>query len=180
MSIDYAILGILSSKSLSGYDLKKIIQESPFMYWSGNNNQIYRSLVKLHDNGFVTKEVEYQESSPSKKIYTITEEGIAELKDWVLSSPEPPEFKKMFLIQLAWADQLNLEELNKSLTEYENEIRMQIILQEEKRSRGIFSPNRSSKEKFLWDTIYDNIISSYKNELNWIKKLRNELIDKFG
>jgi len=112
MSIDYAILGILSSKSLTGYDLKKIIQESPFMYWSGNNNQIYRSLVKLHDKGFVTNEVEYQESSPSKKVYTITKEGISELKDWVLSSPEPPEFKKMFLIQLAWSDQLNSEELS--------------------------------------------------------------------
>jgi len=176
MSIDYAILGILSSKSLTGYDLKKIIQESPFMYWSGNNNQIYRSLVKLHDSGFVTNEVHHQESSPSKKIYTITKEGIAELKAWVLSSPEPPEFKKMFLIQLAWSDQLNSEELNKLLTEYENEIRMQILLQKEKRCRGIYSPDRTSREKYLWDMIYGNILSSYKNELNWIQKLRNKLI----
>jgi len=98
------------------------------------------------------------------------------MKDWVLSSPEPPEFKKMFLIQLAWADQLNSEELNKLLTEYENEIRMQILLQKEKRCRDIFSPDRTSREKYLWDMIYGNIVSSYKNELNWIQKLCNELI----
>ena len=45
MSIEYAILGLLSWKPFSGYDLKKIIAESEVYYWSGNNNQIYNSLV---------------------------------------------------------------------------------------------------------------------------------------
>lgn len=30
MTIDYAILGMLSWQPLTGYDIKKIIQESPF------------------------------------------------------------------------------------------------------------------------------------------------------
>lgn len=175
MSINHAILGILSYKSLTGYDLKKIIQDSPFMYWSANNNQIYRALVELHDKGFVTSEVHYQESSPSKKIYTITEEGLTELKNWVLSSPEPPEFKKTFLIQLAWANQLDTKELDTILSNYENEIKIQILMQQEKRHRGVFSPGRTSRETYLWDMIYDNIISSYKNDLDWIEKLRKEL-----
>lgn len=175
MSINYAILGILSYKSLTGYDLKKIIQDSPFMYWSGNNNQIYKSLVELLEEGLVTNEVHHQESSPSKKIYTITEAGLAELKEWVLSSPEPPEFKKMFLVQLAWSDQLNAEEMNSLLSSYENEIRMQMLMQQEKKRRDTFSPDRTSREVHLWDLIYDNIISSYENELNWIQKVRKEI-----
>jgi DNA-binding PadR family transcriptional regulator len=175
MSINSAILGILSYKSLTGYDLKKIIQESPFMHWSGNNNQIYKALVELLDEGYVTNEVYHQESSPSKKIYTITEAGLAALKEWVLSIPEAPESKKTFLIQLAWADQLNTDELNNLITGYENEIKIQILLQEEKRRRGTFSPERTPREAYLWDMIYDNIISSYKNELSWIEKLRRNL-----
>jgi len=175
MSINHAILGILSFKSLTGYDLKKIIQESPFMYWSGNNNQIYKSLVELHNQGYVTNEVRHQESSPSKKIYTITTEGLSELKQWVSSSPESPEFKKKFLIQLAWAEQLNYDELNKLLSEYENEIRMQIILHEEKKRRKAFTPDRTRRESFLWDMIFDNIISSYQNELDWVQKVRSGL-----
>jgi PadR family transcriptional regulator, regulatory protein AphA len=175
MSINNAILGILSYKSLTGYDLKKIIQESPFMHWSGNNNQIYKSLVELLNEGFLTNEVHHQESSPSKKIYTITEEGRAALKNWVLSPPEPPEFKKTFLIQLAWADQLNTAELNTLLTGYENEVRMQIVIHEEKKRRAIFSPARTTKEVYLWSMIYDNLIASYKNELDWIQKMRKEL-----
>ncbi|WP_368487922.1 DUF4180 domain-containing protein [Clostridium sp. BJN0013] len=175
MSINYAILGILSYKSLTGYDLKKIIQESPFMYWSGNNNQIYKSLVRLLNEGFVTNEVHHQESSPSKKIYTITREGLAELKKWLLSSPEPPEFKKMFLIQLAWANQLSTDELNTLLSKYENEVRMQLLLHQEKKRRQTFLPDRTSREVHLWDLIYDNIISSYENELKWIQKVQKEI-----
>lgn len=176
MSIKYAILGILSFKSLTGYDLRKIIQDSAFMYWSGNNNQIYKSLVELLNEGFVTNEVLHQESSPSKKIYTITEAGLAELKDWVLSSPELPEFKKTFLIQLAWADQLSTDELNTLVSGYENEIKMQLVLQQEKRRRNSFSPGRTAREAYLWDMIHDNILSSYQNELSWIQKLRSELL----
>ena len=176
MSINHAILGILSYKSLTGYDLKKIIQESPFMHWSGNNNQIYKSLVELLNEGLVTNEIHHQESSPSKKIYTITQEGLAELRNWVISSPEGPEFKKMFLVQLAWAHQLTAEELKALLAGYENEIRMQILVEQEKRRRQPFSPDRTAREVQIWNLIYDNIISSYENELSWIQKARQELV----
>lgn len=179
MTINYAILGILSYKSLTGYDLKKIIQDSPFMYWSANNNQIYKSLVELHEQGYVTSEVHYQESSPSKKIYSITKDGLDELKKWVLSSPESPEMKKTFLIQLAWADQLSAKELDDLLSNYENEIKMQLLMQQEKKLRGVFSPGRTSREVFLWDMIYENIISSYRNELDWVQKLRKEMCISF-
>ena len=45
MIIDYAILGLLSWKPLTGYDVKRVMQDSPFLYWSGNNNQIYKALT---------------------------------------------------------------------------------------------------------------------------------------
>jgi DNA-binding PadR family transcriptional regulator len=178
MSISFAILGLLSWKPSTGYELKKIFEESSTMYWSGNNNQIYKSLIQLLKEGLVTNEIQHQESSPSKKIYTITEEGLAELKEWVLSNPEPPEFKKMFLIQLAWADQLNTKELNGLLSSYENEIKMQLLLQQEKNRRGQSSPSRSPREVFLWDMISENLTSSLKNELDWVEKVRYELIDR--
>lgn len=175
MSINYAILGILSFTPLTGYDLKKIIQDSPFMYWSGNNNQIYKSLLELHDEGLVTSEVHHQESSPSKKIYTITKEGLAELKDWILSTAEPPEFKKTFLIQLAWADLLSADELNTLISGYENQVKMQLLMQKEYMRRKNFSPGRTPRELLLWDLIHDNLLSSYENELIWIQKVRREL-----
>jgi DNA-binding PadR family transcriptional regulator len=176
MTIDYAILGILSCRSLTGYDLKKIFQEIPFMYWSGNNNQIYKSLVELLDRGLVTNKVLHQESSPTKKIYSITEEGLAQLKEWALSAPEPPEFKKMFLIQLAWSEQLSTEELDTLLSGYENEIKVQKLMHQEIRRRRPFSPDRNSREESIWDMIYENLISSFKNELDWVQKVRDKIL----
>ncbi len=177
MSIKYAILGLLSWKPSTGYELKKIFEESSSMYWSGNNNQIYKALVQLQDEGFVTNETEHQEGLPSKKIYTITGEGVSELKEWVLSCPEAPEFKKPFLIQLAWSELLDNSELYELLTKYESEIKVQLILQQEKIRRGSISPARTEREKFIWDMIDKNILSSYKNEMEWIKNLRSQLFE---
>ena len=145
------------------------------MPWSGNNNQIYKALVELLHQGLVTNEVHHQESSPSKKIYTITQEGIEELKKWVLTAPEPPEIKKSFLVQLAWADLLSKDELDSLLAKYEDEIKMQVLFQQEKQRRGNFSPDRTRREKLIWKLIYENIISAYEHELAWVKKFRSEL-----
>lgn len=177
MSIKSAILGILSWKPSTGYELKKIFEDSSFMYWSGNNNQIYKALTSLEDEELVTSEVIHQENSPSKKIYTITEEGLKELKEWVVSSPEAPDIKKTFLVQLAWSDMLSDQDLSEILTKYENEIKAQIIMEKEKYRRSIHSPNRNTRESLIWEIISENLISTYNNELNWIHETRQKLFE---
>jgi DNA-binding PadR family transcriptional regulator len=54
MLINNAILGLLSYRPMTGYEIKKIIQDSSYMHWSGNNNQIYKALLELAEDGFVT------------------------------------------------------------------------------------------------------------------------------
>lgn len=178
MSIKFAILGILSWKSSTGYELKKLFEESSFMYWSGNNNQIYKALLQMQEEGLVSSEVIHQESSPSKKVYEITDEGLAEIKEWILSAPETPEFKKPFLIQLAWSDLLNEQELNDLLTRYENELQTQLLIQEEKHKRSLNSPNRNPRETFIWDMISQNFIASYKTELDWVQDVKGRLLQQ--
>ncbi len=179
MTIKYAILGLLSWKPFTGYELKKVIAESAAMYWSGNNNQIYRTLVQLLEEELVTNQVQYQENSPMKKVYSITENGLMELKKWVGSAPELPEFKNVFLIQLAWADLLSFEELNALLLKYEEEVRLQLLMQQEKARRGNNVPKRTPREAFLGEMVTANIIDSYEKELNWVIKLRQDLEAKY-
>ncbi|SDC90468.1 DNA-binding transcriptional regulator, PadR family [Paenibacillus sp. UNCCL117] len=177
MSIQLAILGILSWKSSTGYELKKIFEDSSFMYWSGNNNQIYKALMKMENDDFVTSEVVHQDNSPSKKIYAITEEGLKELKKWLVSSPEAPEIKKTFLVQFAWSNMLSNQELSNILSEYENAIKLQLIMQNEKNRRALHSPNRATRESLIWEMISENIISTYNNELNWVRETRHKLFE---
>jgi DNA-binding PadR family transcriptional regulator len=189
MSIEYALLGLLSWRPLTGYDIKKMFAGSTALYWSGNNNQIYTTLVKLHKDELVSREIELQEDSPSRKIYSITPKGQAELKKWLLSEPEPPQLKNSFLIQLAWADQLNPNELNTLLEKYEAEMQMQLSMFQVQAQQRNISPSgtprdayinaalaRTPREAILWNMIQENWISFYKNELNWVRKLRKQLL----
>ena len=176
MMIDYAILGLLSWKPLTGYDVKRVMQDSPFLYWSGNNNQIYKALTKLLENGFVTNQVQYQESAPNKKIYSITESGMDALIRWVMSEePEAPEVKKTFLIQLSWAGRLEPDKVSQLLDRYENVMTQQLAMHREEKRREKNFPNRSEQEHFVWEMLYDNFVVMCEAELRWIQQFREGL-----
>jgi PadR family transcriptional regulator, regulatory protein AphA len=175
MTIEYAILGFLSWRPLSGYDLKKLFADSGTFYWSGNNNQIYRTLVQVHREGLVSLEVQRQESYPDRKVYSLTDKGRAQLRDWVLSAPEPPQLRKSFLIQLAWADQLGPTELDAMLERYAGEVHVQLLMYREQARRRSIDPARTPRESYLWKMIFENWITSYENELEWVRRLRKEL-----
>lgn len=176
MIIQYAILGLLSWRSSSGYDLKKVFEDSPYLYWSGNNNQIYKTLLQLQKDGMITSETIHQDGSPSKKIYSVTKKGLGELKEWITSASAIPEFKKPFLIQLAWADMLSKDELADLLTTYEKDIESQLNHQKEKYDRQKDWPNRSQREAFLWNMISVNLMSTFQSELVWVRKVRQQLL----
>lgn len=175
MPIQNAILGLLSWRSFTGYELKKIFADSAIFYWSGNNNQIYKALVYLHAEGLVTQQVEYQENLPARKIYTITDKGREVLKSWVLSTPELPEYHNTFLVQLAWADTLSPKELDELLAAYEEEVQIQMHMQQENTRRKEAAPARTPRETYLWGMISQNVISIYENELDWVRQLRARL-----
>jgi PadR family transcriptional regulator, regulatory protein AphA len=177
VSIKFAILGILSRKPSTGYELKKVFEESSFLYWSGNNNQIYKALIQMQDEELVTSEVVHQESSPSKKIYSITDEGLKELKEWVLSSPEAPEIKKTFLVQFAASHILDNQELNQLLSKYENELKVQLVMEQEKTRRTLSSPGSDARDNLIREMISENIASTYKSELNWVRETRERLFE---
>lgn len=179
MTIEYAILGMLSWKPMTGYDMKRMMQESPVMYWSGNNNQIYKALVSLLDQGYATSELQYQESAPNKKIYSITERGQEALLDWVFKTePELPEFKKTFLIQLSWAGNLSVSQIEQMLTRYEIIISEQLAMRKEEKRRQKNFPNRSRQEQCIWEGIYENLQMALEAEQNWIQQFRKNLKER--
>ncbi len=175
MDIHYAILGLLNWKPFTGYDLKKIISDSDLFYWSGNNNQIYYSLVHLHQMGFVTQSVEQQENLPAKKIYQITPRGQLQLRDWSLQQPELPEIKLPFLIQLAWTGLLSDEEVDQLLDQYQTELEIQVRMQEEQLTRGKVVPARTRRETLIWESIDTHLNSRLQQELDWVRQLRVDL-----
>ena len=175
MNSKLAFLGFLSWKPFSGYDLKKIFVQSQSLYWSGNNNQIYRSLVQLHQEGLVESEIQLQESNPARKLYTITTPGRSALEEWLKGPPEPLQLRNTFLIRLAWADQLDDNELDRLLIAYEEELESQLLIHTEREKRGSPNPARTDREIYLWKMISLNWSGVYQNELSWVRQLRSGL-----
>ena len=177
MSIKYVILGYLSWQPMTGYDLKRIIADSETLPWTANNNQIYRALVQLHDDGWVSKTIEDQVGAPNRHIYTITDEGTQSLKEWVGTAPEAPYSKKAFLHQLMWADNIKSEEINQLLEVYQEAVSDKLFLLRVQADRKPNMPERTPREKYLWGMIYKNWINQYETEVSWIRQVRRELIN---
>ena len=175
MSIQFAILGILSCRPLTGYDVKKIMQDSPFMHWSGNNNQIYKVLLALHADGFVHSETIQPEHGPSKKLYTVTAEGLAELKRCSLALPEAPERKNTFLVQLAWSAQLESQEILRLLEQYEREVQGRCAMAQGQGGKELLRPDRTPRESAIWDLIQENVLKAYRAELTWTARAKEVL-----
>lgn len=180
MSVRHAILGYLSWRPLTGYDLKKLFADSELLHWSGNSNQIYTALVQLHRDGLVTAETQQQESRPPRKTYSLTASGQEALRSWVLSSPELPELHSTFLVQIAWADQLDASELDELIGRYENAVEHQLAMCREKIRRGEGSPDRTARERYLWRMAHENRLRGWKAELGWARDLRSGLAELRG
>lgn len=175
MAIKYVLLGYLSWKPMTGYDVKKLIADSEILPWTASNNQIYQALVELHNDKWVTKNIEEQIGTPNRHVYTITDAGLQALREWVASEPEAPQTRKPFLHQLMWAEGLDTQEMDALLEAYLNAVGEKLFFLRVQAEEGPDKPNRTPREKYLWDMIYKNWIDQYETELSWIRQIRREL-----
>ena len=175
MSIRASILGFLSWKPFTGYELKKIFANSLSFHWSGNNNQIYGTLIQLHKDGATSIEIQQQEKLPARKVYTITSKGREELRAWLLAEPELPVVRDDFVARLAWAATLESDETDRLLEAFTAQIEAHVLLYREKRRRGTSSPSRTPREAALWESIDARAIAFYESELLWLREVKQRL-----
>jgi len=81
--LKHGILGLLNYNSMTGYEIKEVFENSLNYFWAANTSQIYRELTWIRDHGFATVEVIPQDGKPDKNVFTITEGGREELKNWL-------------------------------------------------------------------------------------------------
>lgn len=96
----FAILGCLSMKPMSGYDVKKHIGSGMSNFWQENLGHIYPVLKKLELEGLVTKEVIVQEGRPSKNLYRTTRAGLDDLRQWLDLQEETRYIRDEFLLKI--------------------------------------------------------------------------------
>lgn len=107
MSLEHVILGILEIQPMTGYELKtQAFDKSVAHFWPADKAQIYRTLDKMTEAGWVETRLEIQTDRPNRKIFSLTPAGQAELKRWLSLNHEIPIYRDPFLVQLFFADKL--------------------------------------------------------------------------
>ena len=88
-TLEYKLLGLLARQPMSGYDLASKLKQRFVPFGPISHTQIYPALASLEQQGLVRYHiVEQQAVRPNKKVYELTEEGRAALRQWV-ESPTP-------------------------------------------------------------------------------------------
>ncbi|EDX42831.1 PadR family transcriptional regulator [Limosilactobacillus reuteri] len=105
------ILGILRNKPRTGYEINDILQNQISYFYDGTYGMIYPTLKKLEKEGKVKRETVIQEDKPNKNIFSITDEGKEELKEYLESNKVEEVFKSDFLMKLFFGDDLSKQKV---------------------------------------------------------------------
>ena len=173
MSLDYAILGFLNYSPLSGYDLKKVFDNSVRHFWPADQSQIYRTLARLAENGLVEQEVFRGFDRPDRKEYRITSAGREALRAWLLTPLASQDVRIAALIQVFFAGQLTDEEVLALFERLAADARAVLAVYDQiPQATGIddlaVGPPR---ERFFWQVTLDYGVMSARADLAWLEQV---------
>ncbi len=110
----YAILGLLSLRSWSTYELAEQMRRALGLFWPRAESGIYREPKKLEELGLARSTVELVGQRPRTR-YTITAKGRRALAAWVPTPGEGPVFEFEQLVKIFFAEQATKDDLIRSL-----------------------------------------------------------------
>ncbi|MFI0779481.1 PadR family transcriptional regulator [Streptomyces sp. NPDC021212] len=97
MSLRHAVLGLLADRPASGYDLLKLFDTSLATVWPATQSQIYTELTKLAQAGLITV---VAEGPRGRKEYALTEQGMAELRQWLTETTPQRNTRSEILLRV--------------------------------------------------------------------------------
>jgi len=173
----FVILGLLTIKPLSGYDIKKIINKSLHHIWSESNGQLYPALKQLVKEDFIVLKQKQKNERKERLLYSITEKGRVELKKWLAETTKRKNFHRdeellKFFFGKHSSSKENIELLKKREQRIKEKLSQYVLLQ--KKLETLIH----SLHYHYWNLCLKNRLCLAKAELQWcqesIKTLRKQ------
>src|SRR5574341_1153426 len=111
MSLKHALLGFINYGPMTGYEIKKFFDPSVAHFWNAELRQIYPAPKTMQSEGLVEMRVEVQDDKPNRKVYSITDRGQLELRQWLAQPAEPEQIREPLLIKVFFGATLPKEDL---------------------------------------------------------------------
>ena len=115
MSLRHALLGVLKDRPLTGYDLVRQFQGTLGFLWSAPQSQIYPELRRMEAAGLVTATVAPRGQRAQKRIYSVTDAGMAELRRWATDFMPLPAQRDPVHLKAAFFDMAPLDAVREQL-----------------------------------------------------------------
>jgi DNA-binding PadR family transcriptional regulator len=168
MSLAYAILGFLHKEGMTGYELKNYCFDQSIAHlWPADQAQIYKTLDKLVERGWITCSVEMQRDRPHRKVYSITETGKAALLQWLQCHQPLPTIREPLLVQLFFAAELSNAEIL-YLLKQELIAHRKKLADCDKMTLPLLDATNVSREQFVQQLVLDLIRQKQQTYLDWL------------
>jgi DNA-binding PadR family transcriptional regulator len=106
MSLQYAVLGVLEARPMTGYELTQFFESTARWVWTAPQSQIYPLLTKMATDGLIAGEEQVRGSRLKRTSYSITDSGLAALRRWLAEAHPEPNARDAFLLQSLFLDMI--------------------------------------------------------------------------
>ncbi len=177
MSVKYGLLGMLAKKPQHGYELKRTFEQLTGGFWELNYGQIYQSLDRLSEDGYVQYSVEQEESVPDKKVYVITDRGRQALREW-LSNPEEPRPRPLrdeLFIRLAVMSSKDMGAMLELIAQHRSVYleKMQALTQNKRELAK--AKREGSSDDLIEELLVDVALFHAEADVKWLELCENKL-----
>jgi DNA-binding PadR family transcriptional regulator len=172
-STTYAILGLLTIKPMSAYELVKFSKETIGFFWNESYGNIHKNLKNLLDEGWVDL-LQDQSDPRGKKTYAINLAGRQQLGDWLASPPEEVLLRDELLLKLFVSEQKDLGSVV-AFVEREAKQMAEAVAVLEQVAQGIQVVDQDPIRKELWMLTLAYGKSYAQTRLAWCQEVDQKL-----
>ena len=118
----FAILGLISKRDMSGYEIKKLIEKMSAFHWAESNAQIYPILKQLEQEGLVSAYDDASSGARKKRVYSVTDMGMQALLKWMPERIELPKYREDLSLKLGYAQHVPITQTIDHVKDYQSQI----------------------------------------------------------
>jgi len=105
-----ATLGHFGDAEVSGYDVKKFVDNALGYVWAPSKTHLYTVLRRLVDAGLATRRDVAQRARPNKQLYRITDRGREVVREWLdRAESEMDPDRSIFMLKFFFGGQASHE-----------------------------------------------------------------------
>ncbi|MEX2245500.1 MAG: PadR family transcriptional regulator [Dehalococcoidia bacterium] len=174
MSLKHALLGLLTYRPMTGYELKQFFDSTVQHIWNAELSQIYPTLKALEEHAWVERHVQVQEHRPNRKVYEITDGGREEFARWVRTPGLPADMRDPFLIKIFFGTEVPLEDvlvlLRRQMEEQQKVLAFSETILRPKIQQAVAQHEAETKHGVFWTLTLEMAIAYRKAYIDWCEQ----------